>query len=101
MSVDLARASPILEIDWAGGGGELFKVHGLALSFAVRPESQSRQKSSAARLDLDQRWGISRDRRIKSRERGRMERFDRWMLLFALMGLLALVATLAWILAGR
>lgn len=30
-----------------------------------------------------------------------MERFDRWMLLFALMGLLALVATLAWILAGR
>jgi len=44
LSVDLARASPILEIDWAGGG-ELFKVHGLALSFAVRPESQSRQKS--------------------------------------------------------
>jgi hypothetical protein len=30
-----------------------------------------------------------------------MERFDRWMLLFALMGLVGLVATLVWVLASR
>ena len=30
-----------------------------------------------------------------------MERFDRWMLLFALVGLVGLVATLAWILTSR
>jgi hypothetical protein len=33
--------------------------------------------------------------------RGRMERFDRWMLLFALVALVGLVATLAWILTSR
>jgi hypothetical protein len=30
-----------------------------------------------------------------------MERFDRWMLLFALVGLVGLAVTLAWVLTSR